>query len=186
MSQFDGTGEKRRDGGDSGAFRGRRHPFLDRRVDWKEIDKKRLGGESSGDVSDRAARPSEISPFELTNAPDPRYQRVEKCVAAVKQLSTNMDRWYVIRDCLIEEYQSAGPEPSSSEKALTSFIASVNRRLGNSGEINVERLSGEPAQQVARAEGLLSPELTLNVRVWHSGGLMGPIGVCFTNQGAAR
>jgi len=182
MSNYDGTGEKRRDGGDSGAFRGRRHPF-DRRVDWKEIDKKRYGSET-GDSSlvDRIGMPREVNRFELTNDPDPRFKRVELVVAAVKQLSTNYDSWNTIRDALIEEYKSAGPEPQKSEKQLMSFIGSVNQRLGKAGSINVERLTGEDAAQVARAENVQMPELTLNVRVWHSGGLMGPIGVCFTNQ----
>lgn len=183
MSNYDGTGEKRKDGGDSGAFRGRRHPFLDRVVDWKAIDKARHGIESAdAELTDKVGMPREVSPFQLTNEPDPRDQRVGACVAAVKQLSTNLEKWYVIRSAMISEYQSAGPEPRDSEKALMSFIGSVNQRLGKAGEINVERVSGALAEQIAAAENVQKPELSLNVRVWHSGGLMGPIGVCFTNQ----
>ncbi len=187
MSNYDGTGEKRRDGGDSGAFRGRRHPFLDR-VDWKKIEKTRYGADSSGgaDVVDRIVDQvgiaREVSPFELTMSPDPRFQRVEAVAAAVKQLSTNMDSWYTIRTALIDEYRSAGPDPQKSEKALMSFIGSVNQRIGKGGQINAEKLTDEHAEQVARAENIQFPELCLNIRVWHSGGLMGPIGVCFTNQ----
>jgi hypothetical protein len=182
MSNYDGTGEKRGDGGDSGAFRGRRHPFLDRRVDWKAIDKARHGGETGGaDFADRIGLPREVAPFQLTNGPDPRDGRVETCAAAVKQLATNTDKWYVIKDCLVSEYQSAGPDPASSERALTSFIGSVNQRLGSAGEINVERVSEEVAAQIAAAESISNPQLSLSIRVWHSGGIMGPIGVCFTN-----
>lgn len=182
MSNFDGTGEKKRDGGDSGAFRGRRHPFLDRNVDWKKIEKTRYGADAAGDSTDQTAIPREID-FQITSDPDPRYQRVETCVAAIKQLATNMDKWTVVRDCLIKEYQSGGPEPQNSEKALMSFIGSVNRRLGKAGEINPERLAGEEAERVAAVDKIENPELSLNIRVWHSGGLMGPIGVCFSNQG---
>lgn len=181
MSNYDGTGEKRRDGGDSGAFRGRRHPFLDR-VDWKAIEKAKYGPGGDAGFADRIGIPQEVAPFQLTNEPDPRYQRVDACVAAVKQLSTNSEKWYVIRDALIAEYRSAGPDPMVSEKALISFIGSVNQRLKQSGEINVERLTDEQAQHVASVDGVQNPELCLNVRVWHAGGLMGPIGVCFTNQ----
>ncbi len=184
MSNYDGTGEKKNDGGDSGAFRGRRHPFLDRRVDWKAIDKIRYGSDSgSADAADRIAMPREVSPFQLTPGIDPRQQRVSLCVDAVKQLSTNSQKWYVIRDCLVNEYQSAGPEPQNSEKALLSFIGSVNQRLGTAGELGTERLEGAAAKNVAAAEGIFYPELSMNVRVWHSTGMMGPIGVCFTNRG---
>ncbi len=186
MSNYDGTGEKRNDGGDSGAFRGRRHPFLDRRVDWKAIDKIRYGNDSGAadaSAADRIGMPREVSPFQLTSGIDPRHQRVELCIAAVKQLSTNSQKWYVIRDCLVKEYQSAGPDPQDSEKALLSFIGSVNQRLGSAGEIAVEHLEGAAAQNVAAAEGIFYPELSMNVRVWYSAGMMGPIGVCFTNRG---
>jgi hypothetical protein len=187
MSNYDGTGEKRRDGGDSGAFRGRRHPFLDRRVDWEAIDKARHGTESadatlSDNVSDKLGMPREVSPFQITNDPDPRDQRVRACVAAVKQLSTSMDKWYLIRSSMISEYQSAGPDPVMSEKALMSFIGSVNQRLGRAGEINAEKVTGERAEQIAAADSVEFAELCLNVRVFHSGGTMGPIGVAFTNH----
>lgn len=183
MSQFDGTGEKRNDGGDSGAFRGRRHPFLDRRVDWKAIDKARHGGETGGaEFADRIGMPREVVPFQLTNEPDPRDQRMRACVTAIKQMSTNQNSWDIVRNSLIEEYQSAGPDPKNSDRALMSFIGAVNRRLKQSGEIHVERVSADIAQQIAAAERVEDPQLCLNFRVWHSGGLLGPIGIAFKNQ----
>lgn len=182
MSNYDGTGEKRRDGGDSGAFRGRRHPFLDRRVDWKAIDKARHGSESAdAELTDKVGMPREVSPFQITNEPDPRDQRVRACVAAIKQLSTSMDKWYIVRNSMVSEYQSAGPDPASSEKALMSFVGSVNQRLGRAGEINVEKVTGDKAEIIAAADGVQLAELCLNVRVFHSGGTLGPIGVAFTN-----
>lgn len=182
MSQFDGTGEKRRDGGDSGAFRGRRHPFLDRRVDWKAIDRARHGSEVGADVGDRIGMMREVPSFQLTNGSEPCDKRVAACVAAVQQLSTNFEKWNVIRSSMVDEYKSAGPMPPDSERALLSFINAVNQRLGETGEINAENVTKEEAENIAAAENVTYPELSMNIRVWHSGGLMGPIGVCFTNR----
>jgi hypothetical protein len=182
MSQFDGTGEKRRDGGDSGAFKGRRHPFLDRSIDWKAIDKARHGSEAAGDsgITDRVALPREVLDFELTGDTEPGDLRLQACVAAVKKLSVDTSKWNVIRDCLIKEYRNAGSDPARCQRALIGFIDAVNRRLGKSGKIEVKELTGEKAENVARVEKVSNPPLTLSIRVRHSGGIMGPIGVCFT------
>ena len=183
MSQFDGTGEKRREGGDSGAFRGRRHPFLDRGVDWKEIDRARHGAEVAGDsgISDRTAMPREVIDFELTGLdPDPSELRVGACVAAVKKLARDRGKWNVIRDCLMKEYQSAGDDVEKAERMLFGFISAVNRQLGKAGRIEFRKVDGKKAEQIARAENAIDPPLTLSIRVSHPGGYLGPIGVCFT------
>lgn len=185
MSQFDGTGEKRRDGGDSGAFRGRRHPFLDRSIDWKAIDKARggseIGGSDIGDanISDRTALPREVD-FEIVGDQDPSSLRIQACVAAVKKLPSDSSKWSVIRDCLIKAYRSAGSNTSWAERALTEFIDAVNRRLGKAGGIEVKKLTGEKAEQAAQAEGVFNPPLVLSVRVRHTSGIFGPNNICFT------
>lgn len=180
MSKFDGSSEKQNDGGDSAAFRGRRHPFLERRIDWKKIDRARYSGEvGDSSAADKIARPSEIPEFELTGFSDPRDERVERCVSAVKQLGTNSEQWYVIRECLLQEYKSAGPKKKNSQRALSSFIATVNKRLGASGEIYADRLIGLLARNVADADGVAKPELSMHVTVRHQTGQMGPIGIAF-------
>ena len=177
MSKFDNSSEKQKDGSDSAAFKGKRHPFLERGVDWKRIEKKRYG--MDGDqIADSADAPIEI---EITGL-DEKSDRIEKCVAAVKQLYTNPDMWYRIRDCLIAAYREAGPKQKASRKALRNFTDAVNKRLGSSGEIFVDRAIGLQARDIAKIEGVSNPELSAHVSVRHSGGLLGPIGVCFTNR----
>ncbi len=190
MSRYDGTGEKPREGGDSADFRGRRHPFLDRRIDWKAIDKARYGNEAAEAGLAEIALPFEIppeilpevQPFGANTRSNPRDQLIDTCVAAVKLLATDMQKWYVIRDCLIKEYRSAGPDKKKSKKALINFVGVVNKRLGAAGGINIERVIGLLAEQIAAAENVQNPELSVYVRVQHSAGTMGPIGVCFTNS----
>jgi len=189
MSQFDGTGEKKRDGGDSGAFRGRRHPFLDRTIDWKEIDKTRGGSEISSElakdavgdsgISDRTAMPREVD-FEIIGDYDPSSLRIQACVAAVKKLHLDLGKWNVIHDCLTKEYRHAGSHADRAEYGLTGFIDAVNRRLGKAGKIEVKKLTGEKAEQVAQQMKVVNPPLTLSVRVRHASGYFGPKGVCFT------
>lgn len=180
MSQFDGTGEKRRDGGDSGAFKGRRHPFLDRSIDWKAIDKARQGSDVASDaITDRTALPREVD-FEIIGDQDPSNLRVQACVAAVKKLPSDASKWDVIRDCLIKEYRSAGANAAWAERAVMDFINAVNRRLGKAGGIEARKLTGEKAEQAAQAERVVNPPLTLSVRVRHTSGFFGPRNICFT------
>lgn len=176
MSQFDGTGEKKKDGGDSGAFRGRRHPLFECGVDWKSIEKARYGGMEAG-LDGLSEIPSEID-FEITGL-DPRHERIQVCIAAVRQLSSNPEMWYRIRECLLEEYRDGGPKRKNARAALLSFVDAVNRRLGSSGEIRIYPLIGLLARNVADAEGVGKPELSVHVNVNHPGGSLGPIGVCF-------
>lgn len=180
MSKFDGTNEKQNDGSDSAAFKGKRHPFLERDVNWEKVEKARYGGDT-GLINDGADAMTDASCLEITGL-SPRQDRIERCVAAVKQLNTNPDMWYRIRDCLIEAFKSKGPKPKNSKKALSSFIDAVNKRLGASGEIYCDRAIGLLARNIAKVEGVSRPELTCHVSVRHAGGRMGPIGVCFTNK----
>jgi|AGTN01.1.fsa_nt_gi hypothetical protein len=191
MSQYDGTGEKQRDGGDSGAFKGRRHPFLDRSIDWKEIDKAKArggselyGSETAGDsgISDKTALPREVD-FEIIGDYDPSSLRIQACVAAVKKLHADSGKWSVIHDCLTKEYRSAGSHADRAELGLIGFVDAVNRRLGKAGKLEVKKLTGEKAEQVAQAERVVNPPLTLSVRVRHAHGFFGPKGVSFTPPG---
>lgn len=180
MTKFDGSSEKQKDGSDSASFKGKRHPLLDAGVDWKKVEKKRYG--AGGDISaDSNDKPMEAPPIEFLGLDD-KSDRIQRCIAAVKQLYTNPDMWYRIRDCLIEAYKSAGPNPKKSRDALRSFVAAVNQRLGSSGEIIVNRVIGLAAKNIAKIDGVKKPELAANISVHHSGGTMGPIGVCFTNK----
>lgn len=176
MSRFDGTNEKQKDGSDSANFRGKRHPFLDRGVDWKAIEKSRYGG-MEANLDDIAEVAREVD-FEITGM-DAKEDRIEKCVAAVKQLPTNHDMWYRIRDYMIESYKEGGPKKKKAKSALFGFVAKVNKRLGASGEIRLDPLIGLLARNVAKLERVAKPELSVHATVTYPGGHLGPIGISF-------
>lgn len=182
MSRFDGSNEKQKDGSDSASFRGKRHPFLDRSVDWKAIEKARYGKASdisSSEASiDSVAEVSREVDFEITGL-DEKQERVEKCVAAVKQLHTNPDMWYRIRDYLKDEYREGGPKRKQAKSKLFSFVRNVNSRLGSAGELRLDPLIGLLARNVAKADNVSKPELSVHVTVQYPGGHMGPIGISF-------
>lgn len=181
MSNYDGTGEKPNEGGDSAAFKGRRHPFLDRRIDWKAVDRSMRGGESlDAGLTDRTDLPQEASLFQLTGLNQGKLG-LDACVYAVKNLNVSSEQWYVIRNCLIAEYRGAGPNRKESKKALNRFVNAVNQRLGSSGNISTDPVIGTLADDIARAENVSNPELSMYISVRHATGTMGPIGVCFTN-----
>jgi hypothetical protein len=179
MSKFDGGSEKGKESGDSSIFRGKRHPFLERNVDWRKIESSRYRSMDAG-LTDSSDRTPEFAELELTGF-DPAVERLERCVAAVRALNSNQEKWYVIRQCLIDEYREGGPERKKARGALLAFVRAVNSRLGSSGAIHVETLIGVLARRVAEAENVLKPELSAYITVKHSAGAMGPIGVCFRN-----
>ncbi|HMO22173.1 MAG TPA: hypothetical protein PKC98_14550 [Candidatus Melainabacteria bacterium] len=185
MSRFDGSREKKQNARDSASFRGRRHPFMERGVDWKAIEKTRYGGIEGGlDTNlDPLAEVAREVDFEITGM-DTKQDRIEKCVAAVKQLPTNPDMWYRIRDYLIEVYQEVGPKKKEAKAALFRFVATVNKRLGTAGEIKIDSLIGLLARNVAQAEKVSKPELSVYVTIRYPGGEMGPIGIAFEKGGS--
>jgi hypothetical protein len=137
--------------------------------------------EKSSKISDKSGKSRTIETGWFGDSTEARDKRVNDTVQAVKDLAANGDKWYVIRSRLVAEFES-GRDAATGDRNLRDMVARVNRELGAAGRITFEPLAGRLANLLAEGEGIKNPDAVLGFRVRHSGGTLGPIGVCFKTK----